>query len=220
MIPSRIVRSIVLAGTVLALLAAARPVVAQMAGTEGIKQGERFAKAGAASVIALTEARRQIDATLMAYNALVTQPSKDLKGDYKKLLKNTQQAQQKVEAVKPKIDAMGVESVVYFKLWASQVANIGDPDLRKRGEDRIAASQKEYDEILAGLRQGGAEFVPFMKDLTDQINFLGSDLRPEALASLKDNADKLNASGKVLFSHIDAIVNGANTFFAPLRSNP
>jgi hypothetical protein len=207
-------------GLLAAIFALALPGIAlcQVAGTEGIKQGEKFAKAGGEVLSAIAEARRDIDATLTAYNTLVQKPTKDVKGDYKRLQKALEKANEASAKVKPRIDAMNVESEAYYKIWANQVANIQDADLRGRGEQRIAASRDEYKSILSGMRAAGEALTPFVKDLTDQINFLGSDLRPEALTSLKDNATKLNAGGATVFSRIDDVVRAANAFFAPLRS--
>jgi len=148
----------------------------------------------------------------------VQKPSKDVKGDYKRLQKALEKANEASAKVKPLVDAMNIESEVYYKIWAGQVANIQDGDLRARGEQRIASSRDEYRNILSGMRAAGEALTPFVKDLTDQINFLGSDLRPEALASLKDNATKLNTGGTTVFSRTDDVVQAANAFFAPLRS--
>ena len=76
-------------GLLAAIFALAVPGIAlcQVAGTEGIKQGEKFAKAGGGVLAAIAEARRDVNATLTAYNTLVQKPSKDVKGDYKRLQK-------------------------------------------------------------------------------------------------------------------------------------
>ncbi len=214
----RIVRQVLLAATAVAMLAGPRPAWSQIAGSEGIKQGERFAKTGDETAKAVVEARDQISKTLDAYNALVTQPTQDAKGDYKKLGKNLENAKQKIAAVRPKTDAMNAQAEAYFKLWESQVANINDASLNARGEERIASTRKEYEGILAKLREAASTLDPFLKDLSDHINFLGSDLRPEALASLKGDAEKLNNRGKTLFEQTDAAISSSNTFFAPLKA--
>jgi hypothetical protein len=59
-----------------------------------------------------------------------------------------------------------------------------------------------------------------IKQLEDQITFLGSDLNPSATASLKPQAEKLNASAAEVFTRTDAAITGANTFFNGLRPTP
>jgi len=206
-----------LLATALVTLAFAHPAWPQVAGTSGIKGGEKLADAGDDTIEALVEAETHLRSTLDAYNTLVTKPTTDAKGDYKKLLKNLDNAKKKIAQVRPKLDTMNGESESYFTQWQSQVAEISDSELRARGEERIASTRKEYDGILTSLRETATTLDPFLKDLADQINFLGSDLRPEALESLKPNAEKLNKRGTTLFEGIGTTVTKANAFFDPLR---
>jgi len=213
----RTVRHALLAATAAITLVWAHPAWSQVVGTAGIKGGERFADTGEDTVKALVETENNLRSTLDAYNTLVSKPTKDAKGDYKKLLKNLDNAKKKIALVKPRLDTMNSEGENYFRLWEGQVATIADADLKARGEERIASTRKEYDGILESLRGAAGTLDPFLKDLTDQINFLGSDLRPEALQSLKGNADKLNNTGKTLLEQTGATVTKSNAFFAPLK---
>jgi hypothetical protein len=54
--------------------------------------------------------------------------------------------------------------------------------------------------------------------LSDQITYLGSDLTPTSTASLKPEAEKLNASGAEAFSKTDAAITKANGYFQRLRA--
>ena len=60
---------------------------------------------------------------------------------------------------------------------------------------------------------------PFRKQLADQITFLGSDLTPSAMTSLKPQADKLNAQGAEIFSKIDQAIAKANAYFQGLKAS-
>lgn len=212
------VRHALLAATALIALVSVNPAWSQVVGTAGIKGGERFAETGEDTVEALVDVQNNLKTTLDAYNTLVTKPTKDAKGDYKKLLKNLDNAKKKIALVKPKLDTMNSEGENYFRLWETQVSQIADSDLKARGEERIASTRKEYDGILESLRGAAGTLDPFLKDLTDQINFLGADLRPEALQSLKTNADKLNNTGKTLLEQTGTTVTKSNAFFAPLKA--
>ena len=59
---------------------------AERSRTEGLKETERFVKAGGTTSQAVAAAKLQVSKTLDSYNALVTQPSKNMKSDYKKLM--------------------------------------------------------------------------------------------------------------------------------------
>src|SRR5262245_65641734 len=77
--------------------------MAQRSDTEGIKETENFVKAGEKTSRSISEAKSQVQNTLSAYNSLVTQPSKDMKGDYKKLLKNVKDMNDKVNDARQEI---------------------------------------------------------------------------------------------------------------------
>src|SRR4029453_19214398 len=71
------------------LMAAAQTAPAQSAErsrTQGLKETDRFVKAGNNAHASIANARLEAKHTLDMYNKLVTQPSKNMKGDYKKLM--------------------------------------------------------------------------------------------------------------------------------------
>jgi hypothetical protein len=54
---------------------------AERSRTQGLKETDRFVKAGGNTSQAVANAKLQAQKTLDAYNALVTQPSTNMKGD-------------------------------------------------------------------------------------------------------------------------------------------
>lgn len=186
--------------------------------TQGLKETDRFVKAGGNTVQAVSEGKAQTQKTLDAYNALVTQPSKNMKGDYKKLMKSMDSMNDKVADARQKVDQMQQAADTYFNGRAETIKNIQDPQLQERAKKRMADSQKQFSEVLQSLRDGAQALEPFRKQLADQITYLGSDLTPSAMASLKPNADKLNTTGAEVFAKADKAIETANTYFQGLRS--
>jgi Protein of unknown function (DUF2959) len=198
------------------------PLVAQQSEersrTQGLKETDRFVKAGGTATQAVAEAKLQVQKTLDAYNALVTQPSKNMKGDYKKLMKSSDSMNDKVAEAREKVQAMQKAGDVYFSGRAENLKGIQDPQLQDRAKQRLAESQKEYRGVLQTLREAADSLEPFRKDLADQITYLGSDLTPSAMESLKPNAEKLNARGTQVFAKTDTAITTANTYFQGLRA--
>ena len=198
------------------------PLVAQQSEersrTQGLKETDRFVKAGGTATQAVAEAKLQVQKTLDAYNALVTQPSKNMKGDYKKLMKSSDSMNDKVAKARAKVQAMQKAGDVYFSGRAENLKGIQDPQLQDRAKQRLAESQKEYSGVLQTLREAADSLEPFRKDLADQITYLGSDLTPSAMESLKPNAEKLNARGTQVFAKTDTAITTANTYFQGLRA--
>jgi hypothetical protein len=157
--------------------------------------------------------------TLDAYNALVTQPSKNMKGDYKKLMKSTDGMNDKVAEARKKVDGMQQAGSTYFAGRAETIKAIQDPSLQGRAKERLADSQKQFDGVLKSLKDASDALEPFRKQLADQITYLGSDLTPSAMTSLKPNADKLNTTASELFGKTDTAISSANAYFQGLKSS-
>ena len=186
--------------------------------TQGLKETEKFVKAGRATTQAVEEGKLQAQKTLEAYNTLVTQPSKDMKGDYKRVMKGTEAMNDKVAKAREKIEAMQKARDIYFSGRAEAIKNIQDPALHKQAQERLAADQKQFGGVLEALQEGGRALEPFRKQLADQITYLGSDLNPSAVNSLKPQATKLNAQGAEVFAKVDQATAKANAYFQGLTA--
>ena len=186
--------------------------------TEGLKETDRFVKAGGKTSEAVEQAKLQTQKTLDAYNALVTKPSTNMKGDYKKVMKSADSMNDRVAAARQKIAEMQKAGDVYFNGRAETIKNIKDPQLLAQAKQRLGDNQKEFAGVLQSLREAGDALEPFRKDLADQITFLGSDLTPSAMTALQPNAQKLNARGTELLARIDKANAGANAYFQSLKA--
>jgi hypothetical protein len=212
----RLPPAIVIAILAMPVLMAAQ--TAERSRTQGLKETDRFVKAGESTSQSITNGKMQVQKTLDAYNTLVTQPSKDMKGDYKKLLKSSDAMNDKVAEARQKIEAMQKTGEIYFSGRAETTKNITDPALQTQAQQRLAANQKEFAGVLQSLRDAGGALEPFRKQLADQITFLGSDLTASAMTSLKPQAEKLNAQGGEVFSKTDQALAKVDEYFKALRA--
>jgi hypothetical protein len=202
----------------LAIVSVTAATWAHAQSTEGIKETERFIKTGGETSQSVAEARLKTQKALDTYNAITQGDSKDMKGDYKKLLNAQKDMNNQVADARKKIDAMDKQAAVYFTSRSTAVNQIQDAALRDKAKTRLDASQKEFDKVKVALREGGDALSPFTKDLSDQIKFLGQELNPSSAASLKPQAEKLNGRGSTLFTQADAAVTTANGYFNTLRT--
>ena len=153
------------------------------------------------------------------YNKLVTQPSKNMKGDYKKLLGAVDDMKEEVADAREEITNMRASGDTYFTGRETTNKTIQDQQLQSSAATRLAASRKDLDTVLASLREAGDALEAFRKDLADQIKFLGSDLTPTAMTALKPAADKLNGQGDEVLGKIDAANAGLRTYLDGLKAS-
>jgi DUF2959 family protein len=207
---------------VIALVTAAAVLASQTAErsrTQGLKETDRFVKAGGTTTKAITDGKMQLQKTLESYNTLVTQPSANMKGDYKKLLKSMDSMNDRLADARQKIEGMQKNGDTYFTGRAETIKNIQDPALRSQAEQRLKTNQQEFAGVLQSMRDAGGALEPFRKQLADQITYLGSDLTPSAMTSLKPQAEKLNTQGAEVFSRTDQALAKADRYFQSIRAS-
>jgi len=209
--------SVMTATTVIAWMSLVAVPSAQRSETEGIKETASFVKAGTDTSSAVSEGKMQVQKTLGAYNTLVTQLSKDMKGDYKKLLAAAKDTDQKVDDAQQRVTTMEAAGNTYFTGRAATIKDIQSTELRDQAQQRLDANQKEYAIMLASLREAGQSLHTLRTDLDNQITYLGSDLTPSAMTSLKPQAQKLNDRGAQVLAKTDQAIAATNKYFDSMR---
>jgi len=206
------VRPALVAGSI--ALGAAAFAVAQ---DEGVKQVEQLVKKANATVSAIGEAKLQLSKTFEVYNSLLSDTATDRKDLYKKLQKEMENTEKKRAEIATRKGEMDTEAETLFKSWGDSASAITDPALRKRSEERLAETKTHYAEIAKAGSRAAELYAPVMKSLGDQVTYLGHDLNPGAVASLKPNAAKLNTQAKELDQRIDETMATANKTIGTLR---
>jgi chromosome segregation ATPase len=203
------------AAAFLAVLVLAATVRAQS--DEGVKQVERLVKASGSTVKAIGDTKQQLMKTMDVYNALMADDAKDRKKLYKNLQKEMDNVEKRRTKIGEEADKMKTEAHTLFAQWADSAAAIENADLRQRSEERLNATKASYADIEAVGQKAADLYGPFMKDLQDQVTFLGHDLNPSAVASLEPEAAKLNEKADTLLRSIDDTIATANQRIGALR---
>ena len=203
---------------VFALVAAAAAVRATPAAAQaGPEQTAKFLKTVEATVRSIGESRTQLQKTVATYNSITEMTAKDLKDAYKDLGKDVADSEKKVADGRLKADEMNTAAESYFSLWKASAAAISDPGLRKRSEERLAASQAQFGKIVVAGKDARQSFDTLMIDVKDQSTFLGHDLNASAIATLKPNAAKFNARANTVFAKTDGVTKMYEEYVASMR---
>jgi DNA repair exonuclease SbcCD ATPase subunit len=191
--------------------------VAARSQDEGVKQVEQLTKKAGATVEAIANTKMQLQKTMDVYNGLMADDAKDRKSLYKKLQSEMDNTDKRRAEIRVRADEMRAEADTLFKSWADSAAAIADAGLRKQSEDRLAKTKASYAEIGTVGQKAVDLYGPVMKALQDQVTYLGHDLNPSAVASLKPAAAKLNDQASDLMKRIDDTISTTNTAIGALR---
>ena len=191
--------------------------VAGRAQDEGVKQVEQLTKKAGATVEAIANTKVQLMKTMDVYNGLMADTATDRKGLYKKLQSEMENTEKRRADIGLKADEMKAEADTLFKSWADSTAAIGDADLKKRSEERLTKTKATWAQVGTVGQKASDLYGPVMKAFQDQVTYLGHDLNPSAVASLKPEASKVNQQVQDLGKKIDDTIAAANTAISALR---
>jgi chromosome segregation ATPase len=184
---------------------------------ESVKTTDRLIKSAEDLVKQVSSAKDELDKTLATYNSIFAAESDKVKSIYSDIEKAIEKCEKQKDEVQKRLDAMKLEGDAYFASRKAANDAISDADLRKKSEDRLAETRKQYDEIFERARKSRADYEPFVKSLRDQWTYLGHDLNTSGIASLKPDAEKLNAQAKTLLAEITEGMKKATEYIDSLR---
>jgi hypothetical protein len=184
----------------------------------GVRQTERLAKKAEAMIDGVEDLQRQVRATLSAYRALLFGAETDLRKPYRALDKEIARTGKRRESVRQSADRAKAESTDYFRSWAGSLPLIEDDELRQRSEVRLRDSRARFDGIIEAGRRAAAAYEPFIARLKDQWNYLGHDLNPSGIESLRPDAQQRAEEGDRLLVEIDESLRQAREYVASIRA--
>ena len=184
----------------------------------GVRQTARLAKKAEAMIDDVARLQAQVRATRAAYDALLFGTETDLRKPYRALDKELARTGKRRVAVRQSADRAKAESTDYFRAWAGSLPLIDDDELRERSEVRLRDSRARFDGIVEAGQRAAAVYEPFIGRLRDQWNYLGHDLNPSGIESLRPDAQGIADEGADLLIEIDASLRQAHEYVASIRS--
>lgn len=200
----------------LGLLALAGTAQAQRS-DEGVRQVERLTRSSGDVVQAIGDTRERLVRTMAIYNSLMADDAENRRRLFGNLQREMDRTEERRARIADRVATMDAEADTLFGQWSKSAAAITNEGLRKRSEERLEDARTRHSAIHAAGQQAGDLYATFMKTLRDHVTFLGHDLNPGAVASLKPDAAKLNKKADELLASIDAAVATANSNIRALQ---
>jgi ElaB/YqjD/DUF883 family membrane-anchored ribosome-binding protein len=173
------------------------------------KQAESLEKAGESSRAAVRDVVDNLDKLLAGYNSIIDGEAKNPQSTYKKLVSDLKGTEKKIDRAKKQLTALDKEASKFFKDWEKDLESISSDSVREKSARRMEDAKQRYASMGEVLGQASQEFAPVVKNLNDQILFLGRDLSPEAVADLQDEAEQLNRQAAEVTARVKQMLESA-----------
>ncbi len=134
-----------------------------------------------------------VDQSLAALNDLVSNPSPDLRKQYRIFNSSVDSLSSISKDVGAKAEEMKARGAVYFENWDKETATIRNEDIRTRSEARKSEVSSHFARIGQQYEETKTAFLPFISDLRDVQKFLSTDLTAGGLSAIREVTTKANA---------------------------
>lgn len=188
---------------------------AQAQSTKAARDAEKLAQSGQAAERALQDVVSHVQQMLGGYNGIIDGSAKNAESSYKKLAADLQDARKKLAGVNRSVEDMNQRADKYFAEWDVEIEQFNTPSVKQKSVERLGASRERQATRSESLSQAGEAFTPLLRNLEDQVLFLGRDLSPEAVADLQEEAQAVNRQADDVLGTVGVLLARARGDEAP-----
>jgi chromosome segregation ATPase len=161
---------------------------------------------------ALQAAEAQIRSTLDTANSLGQTEGGSLQTDFQRLNSEIKLSNEKRDEFRKSVDSMDKTSASYFTTWAADLDKFQTEEFRTRSEARLEETRGRYNQLMTTMQQAEEKFNPLLAKLNDLSRYLGFNLNPTGVASIKTNVGEMSSEATDLSTAIETAVQEADGF--------
>jgi ElaB/YqjD/DUF883 family membrane-anchored ribosome-binding protein len=161
---------------------------------------------------AQNEAKEQFSSALEQFSSVLNFQGGDLEARYEKLKAEYERSESKAGAVSSRIRAVKDVAGALFKEWEDELDEYTSSELRSKSEQKLRQTRSRYSQLIAAMERAESKIQPVLRAFRDQVLFLKHNLNAQAIASLQDELDTMEAEIAVLIREMERSINEADTF--------
>jgi hypothetical protein len=166
----------------------------------------------------LESSRASVTQILTTLNQLVTQPSGDMRGQYKDYLDSVKNLGSTSDKVQSAVSDMIASGRAYFAGWSNQVAVISDPTLKQLSADRMNTAESNLADLKTSMDKARAAYTPLARDLKDVGTYLGNNLTADGITAMKPRLDAIKLEAVGVRDSLSSVAQSLNQFSTTLAT--
>ena len=185
---------------------------------KGTKQLDNLTEAVAEVADSLRDLKGVIKSTLDEHNLIVNNTDGDYRGHYEKFAEGVDDIKDGRDDAKADVDDMRAAAVPFFEQWKLDLAKYNDPDMRARGEARMAETKTRYDEVKKQGDIAKKAYNAMMATLEDHRLAWERDLNAGSAADMKKYRPELEKNWATARDAINAVILWAEKYKASVET--
>lgn len=163
------------------------------------------------------DTKEQFASILEEFSALVDFDGGDLERLYRRLSRQFERAEKSAATVGSSIDGIERVGSDLFKEWESELDEYTSDSLREKSSEQLRSTKNQYEALIVTMRRAEDKIPPVLAAFRDQVLFLKHNLNAQAVASLENEALRIEDNVKSLIEEMNTAIFEANAFIAAMK---
>lgn len=161
-------------------------------------------------------AKKQFASALEEFQTLVGGKPSELDGTYKKLKAQSDRAASRAETVSSRIKSVEAVSAALFKEWQGELSQYKSADMKAKSEALLQTTKEQYARLIGSMKTAESKMQPVLDAFNERVLFLKHNLNAQAVASLRDEAGRIEGDVSALVKELETAINEANEFISKM----
>ena len=149
---------------------------------------------------------------LKQFGAVVKFDGGDLQKQYDKMSAELARCESRADDVSTRIADVDRVARDLFREWAAEAKQYQNPQFRRDSEAKLRDTQRNYERMLAAMRNAESKIEPVLAVFRDQVLYLKHNLNAKALASLQDESARVEMDVNALLKDLSTAIAEADRF--------
>lgn len=179
-------------------------------------KGAATSNALSSTATAVSLVSTNVNGVLGSLNNLTFKSAGDLRNQYDALVSASKDLDSSMANLDSKVVSLRATAADYLNNWTNQMAAIQSEELRKRSSERKDEVSGKISDVETSYQGVTNSLAPFTSDVKDIQTYLGTDLTPTGLNTIKDIVSKTKVDAVPLRDSIKKLQGSFDSLSASL----
>jgi tetrahydromethanopterin S-methyltransferase subunit B len=179
-------------------------------------KGAATSNALSSTATAVSLVSTNVNGVLASLNNLTFKSAGDLRNQYDALVSASKDLDSSMANLDSKVVSLRATAADYLNNWTNQMAAIQSEELRKRSSERKDEVSGKISDVETSYQGVTNSLAPFTSDVKDIQTYLGTDLTPTGLNTIKDIVSKTKVDAVPLRDSIKKLQGSFDSLSASL----